>query len=120
MTKIVWEGTRKEFGTSHRSLPVPKNAIKIREGDGFIKRAILFGILPMLICMAAVVMKAYFNKESPVSPVYLIPAIAIGFIIALPLHEFCARCLLSQRGYCVGRVMYSQNGGICCFVLSSY
>ncbi len=88
MAKIVWEGNRKEFGTSHRSPPVPQNAIKIREGDGFIKRAIPFGILPMVICMVAVVMKAYLNKEPPVSPVYLIPAIAIGFIIALPLHEF--------------------------------
>ncbi len=103
MANIVWEGTRKEFGTSHRSLPVPKNAIKIREGDGFIKRAILFGILPMLICMAAVVMKAYFNKESPVSPVYLIPAIAIGFIIAHPLHEFAhAVCYPKEATVWVG------------------
>ncbi len=88
MAKIVWEGNRKEFGTSHQGPPVPQNAIKIREGDGFIKRAIPFGILPMVMCMVAVVMKAYFNKEPPVSPVYLIPAIAIGFIIAIPLHEF--------------------------------
>lgn len=87
MAKIVWEGNRKEFGTSHRSPPAPQNAIKIRERDGFIKKAIPFGILPMVICMVAVVMKAYLNKEPPVSPLYLIPAIAVGFIIALPLHE---------------------------------
>ncbi len=103
MAKIVWEGNRKEFGTSHQSPPVPQNAIKIREGDGFIKRAIPFGILPMMICMVAVVMKAYFNKEPPVSPVYLIPAIAIGFIIAIPLHEFAhAVCYPKEATVWVG------------------
>lgn len=103
MAKIVWEGNRKEFGTSHQSPPVPQNAIKIREGDGFIKRAIPFGILPMMICMVAAVMKAYFNKEPPVSPVYLIPAIAIGFIIAIPLHEFAhAVCYPKEATVWVG------------------
>ena len=103
MAKIVWEGNRKEFGTSHQGPPVPQNAIKIREGDGFIKRAIPFGILPMVMCMVAVVMKAYFNKEPPVSPVYLIPAIAIGFIIAIPLHEFAhAVCYPKEATVWVG------------------
>lgn len=87
MAKIVWEGNRKEFGTSHQSPPVPQHAIKIRDGEGLMKRAIPFGIFPMMICMAAVVVKAYLNQEPPVSPVYLLPAFAIGWFIALPLHE---------------------------------
>lgn len=41
----------------------------------------------MLICMAAIVIKVYINREPPISPIYIIPAIAIGLIIALPLHE---------------------------------
>ena len=101
MAKIVWEGNRKKFGTSHQSPSVPHNAIKIREGNGFIKRAIPFGILPMIICMVAVITKAYFNKEPPVSPVYLI--LAIGFIIALPLHEFAhAVCYPKEATVWVG------------------
>ena len=87
MAKIVWEGNKKEFGTSHQSPPVPQNAVKLRDGEGLLKRAIPFGIFPMVICYAAMVTKAYLNKEPPVSPAYLLPAIAIGLIVALPLHE---------------------------------
>lgn len=103
MARIVWEGNRKEFGTSHQSPPVPQNAIKIREGEGFIKGAIPFGMLPMMICTVAIVMKAYFNQEPPISPIYLIPAIAIGLIIALPLHEFAhAVCYSKEATVWVG------------------
>ena len=104
MAKIVWEGNRKEFGTSHRSPPVPQNAIIIRERDGLIKKAIPFGILPMVMCMVAVVMKAYLNKEPPVSPLYLIPAIAIGLsllFLYMSLHTLFAirKMLLCGLGY---------------------
>ncbi len=103
MARIVWEGNRKEFGTSHQSPSVPQNAIKIREGEGFIKGAIPFGVLPMIICTVAVVMKAYFNKEPPISPIYLIPAIVIGLILALPLHEFAhAVCYPKEATVWVG------------------
>ena len=60
MANIIWEGNRKEFGTSHQSPPVSKNAIKILDSEGIIGKSLPFGILPMLI----------------------------GFIVALPLHEF--------------------------------
>ena len=103
MARIVWEGNRKEFGTSHQSPSVPQNAIKIREGEGFIKGAIPFGVLPMIICTVAVVMKAYFFKEPPISPIYLIPAIVIGLILALPLHEFAhAVCYPKEATVWVG------------------
>lgn len=87
MAKIVWEGNGKEFGTSHQSPPVPQNAVRLRDGEGFLKRAVPFGICPMIICFAAVFVKAYVHKESPVSPIFLLPAIAVGCIVALPLHE---------------------------------
>lgn len=109
MAKIVWEGNKKEFGTSHQSPPVPLNTIKIRDAEGFIEKAIPFGTLPMLICMAAVFIKAFINQEPPVSPLYLVPAIAIGFIIALPLHEFAhAVCYPKEAvvwvGLCIRKV----------------
>ena len=85
---IVWEGNKKEFGTSHQSPPVPQNAVKLRDAEGFIGKAMPFGIAPMMICMLAVFIKAFINKEPPISPISLIPAFLIGFIIALPLHEF--------------------------------
>ncbi len=87
MPKIVWEGNKREFGTSHQSPPVPQDAVKLRDGEGLLKRAIPFGICPMAICFAAVAVKAYLNREPPVSPLFLLPAIAIGLVAALPLHE---------------------------------
>lgn len=87
MPKIVWEGNKREFGTSHQSPPVPQNAVKLRDGEGLLKRAVPFCIFPMVICFAAVAVKAYLNRESPVSPLFFPPAIAIGLIVALPLHE---------------------------------
>jgi hypothetical protein len=32
--------------------------------------------------------KAFLNKQSPIDPLFLLPSFVIGFIIALPLHEF--------------------------------
>lgn len=84
---IVWEGNKKEFGTVHQSSPIPQDAIKIRDAEGFIGKALPFGIAPMMICMLVVFLKAFTNKEPPISPIFLIPAFLIGFIIALPLHE---------------------------------
>lgn len=88
MATIVWEGNKKEFGTSHQSPPCPQNAVMIRDAEGAIGKALPFGIPPMLICALAVFLKALINRESPISPIFLLPAILIGLIIALPLHEF--------------------------------
>ena len=85
---IVWEGNKKEYGTTHDKPPIPQNAVKIRDAEGFIGKAVPFGVVPMMICMLSVFLKSFINRESPVSPLFLIPAILIGFIIALPLHEF--------------------------------
>ncbi len=84
---IVWEGNKEEFGTSHQSPPVPKHAVKIHDSEGFIGKALPFGIPPMMICMLVVFLKAFINKEPPFSPIFLFPALLIGFVIALPLHE---------------------------------
>ena len=51
MPTIIWEGNKKEFGTSHKCSELPENAVKLREADGFIGKAMLYGIAPMMICM---------------------------------------------------------------------
>lgn len=88
MAKIIWEGNKKEFGTVHKSPQVPQNAVKIRDAYGFIGESFTFGIIPMAICMLVFFLKAFINKESPISPIFFIPAFLVAFIIALPLHEF--------------------------------
>ena len=85
---IVWEGNKKEFGTTHGKPSFPQNAVKIRDAEGFIGKAVPFGVVPMMICMLAVFLKSFTNKGSQISPLFFFPAIVIGFIIALPLHEF--------------------------------
>lgn len=103
MANIIWEGNRRKLGTWHPSKPVPQNAIKIRDADGVIEKATPYAILPMLICMATVVIKAYIYGESPVSPVYMIPGFVVGLIIALPLHEFAhAICYPKEATVWVG------------------
>lgn len=87
MPTIIWEGNKKEFGTSHKCSELPENAVKLRESDGFIGKAMLYGIAPMMICMMSMPIKVFLNKQSPIDPLFLIPAFVIGFIIALPLHE---------------------------------
>ena len=87
MPQIVWEGNKKSFGTSHQSLPIPKNAIFLRSANGFIGKSMPFGIVPMLLCMLVVFFKAFFRKEPPIDPLFLIPGFAIGMLVALPLHE---------------------------------
>lgn len=100
---IVWEGNKKEFGTVHQSSPIPQDAIKIRDAEGFIGKALPFGIAPMMICMLVMFLKAFTNKEPPISPIFLIPAFLIGFIIALPLHELVhAVCYPKEETVWVG------------------
>ena len=80
---IIWEGNKKEFGTQHQSPPVPQNAVKIRDAEGFIGKSLPLGIVPITLCMVAMVLKAFINREPPISPVFLIPAFLIGFMMAL-------------------------------------
>lgn len=87
MPQIVWEGNKKGFGTSHDCPDIPDNAVKLRDADGFIEKALPYGIIPMVICVLSVFLKAFLNKQPPIEPLYLIPAFVIGFVVALPLHE---------------------------------
>ena len=87
MPTIIWEGNKKEFGTSHECPPLPENAVKLREADGFIAKALPYGIAPVMICILAVFLKAYLKKAVPIDPIFMIPAFIIGFVVALPLHE---------------------------------
>ena len=54
---IVWEGNKKQFGTKHESPSVPQNAVKIRDAEGFIGKALPFAIVPMIFCMLAMILK---------------------------------------------------------------
>ncbi len=41
MPKIIWEGNKKDFGTYHDCDPIPENAVKLREAEGFIGKAMI-------------------------------------------------------------------------------
>ena len=100
---IIWEGNKKEFGTQHQSPPIQQNAVMIRDAEGFIGKSVPFMIVSIMICMLAMVLKAYINREPPISPAFLFPALLIGFIIALPLHEIAhAICYPKEATVWVG------------------
>lgn len=100
---IVWEGNKNEFGTWHQSPPIPQNAVKLRDAEGFMGKSVPFMTVPIMICMLAMVLKAYINRESPISPAFLFPAFLIGFMIALPLHEMAhAICYPKEATVWVG------------------
>ena len=52
MPKIIWEGNNKDFGTYHDCDPIPENAAKLREAEGFIGKAVPYG---MSLCMLYVI-----------------------------------------------------------------
>ncbi len=98
MPNIVWEGNKKEFGTLHSCAEPPKP----------------YGIAPMVICMLAVFLKAFINKQPPLEPLFLILAFIIGFLIALPFHEFMhALCYPKGAtvwvGLCLRKIAASDN-----------
>ena len=87
MAKIIWKGNKKEFGTVHKSPQVPQNAVKIRDAYGFIGESFTWYNTDGNLYVGSF-FKAFINKESPISPIFFIPAFLVAFIIALPLHEF--------------------------------
>lgn len=105
MPNIIWEGNKKEFGTNHQSPPIQGNAIKLRDSDGFINKALLYGILPMMLCMLAVFLKAFKYKEPPMEPLFLIPGLIIGFIETITLTWTV------NNGNCSYYVYDFSNGG---------
>ena len=87
MPEIVWEGNRKEWGLPHDGEPLHENAVRIKTAGNVFRDSIPYGIPPMLICFLAVFLKAFLNREPPIDPVFLLPALVIGMTVALPLHE---------------------------------
>ncbi len=103
MPNIIWEGNKREFSTDHECPVISEKAVKLREADGFIGKALPYGIAPMMICMLAVFLKAFLNNQPPIEPIFMIPAMLLGFIVALPLHELMhAVCYPKQATVWVG------------------
>lgn len=103
MPKIVWEGNQKEWGLPHNGELLHPNAVKIKTSDNFFKDSIPYGIPPMLICFLTVFLKAFMNQESPIDPLFLLPAWVVGMVVAMPLHELMhAICYPKQAVVWVG------------------
>ena len=109
MSKLIWEGNQAEWGLPHPERPLPENAVKIQTSDHVFRDSLPYGIPPMLICFSALFLKASLNHESPVAPLFLLPALIVGMIVALPLHEWMhAICYPKQAevwiGFCLKKV----------------
>ena len=109
MPKIVWEGNKKEWGLPHEGEPLHENAVRIKTADNVFRDSIPYGIPPMLICFLTVFLKAFLNKEPPIDPLVILPALVIGMIVALPLHELMHAICYPKRavvwvGLCLRKV----------------
>jgi hypothetical protein len=103
MPKIVWEGNQKAWGLPHSGEPLHPNAVRIKTSEQPFKDSLPYGIPPMLICFLTVFLKAFLNRESPIDPRFLLPAMVIGLTVALPLHELMhAICYPAQAVVWVG------------------
>jgi len=101
--KIVWEGNKKEWGLPHDGEPLHENAVKIKTSGNVFRDSIPYGIPPMLICFLAVFLKSFLGKDSPIDPLFILPAVVIGMIVAMPLHELMhAICYPKQAVVWVG------------------
>ena len=87
MPKIIWEGNQ-DWNRNFKDKQLPAHANKISRPDNIIKSSLPYGILPMLICFLAVIIKKNISNEFIFNLWFMPLGFIIGFIIALPMHEY--------------------------------
>lgn len=87
MPKIIWEGNQ-DWNRNFKDKQLPAHANKISRPDNIIKSSLPYGILPMLICFSAVIIKKNISNEFIFNLWFMPLGFIIGFIIALPMHEY--------------------------------
>lgn len=84
---IVWEGNQ-PWGKEREEQPaIPSDAVMIRRPDDILKASVLYGILPMMICFAAVFFKSMYSEEFIFDLRFMPAGFIIGFL-SLPVHEY--------------------------------
>lgn len=112
MPNIVWEGNQKEWNIPHTGEQLKEGAEKIKTSENLFVDSIPYGVPPMVICILAVFLKAFLNREPPIDPFYILPAFIIGMAVALPLHE-----LMHAVCYPKGAVVWV---GLCLKKIAAY
>lgn len=102
MPKIHWEGNG-DWEKSFPELPVPPDAKPIQRPEDIVRGSALYMILPGTFCFAAVFIKARLAGTFLFDPWYAPLAFLIGFLVAMPLHEWLhAVCYPRQAVVYVG------------------
>ena len=87
MPKIRWEGNG-DWEKSFPERPLPPNAKRLERPADPVRASTPYMILPGLLCFAAVFVKARLARTFLFDPRYAPLAFLIGFLVAMPLHEW--------------------------------
>ena len=112
MAKIIWEGNQDwdERFALFEDEPLPPNAVKINKPENMFTASVVYMILPFLLCMVSVILKAWSGRLFPFDFRFALPSFIIGFIVAMPLHEILhAICYPSGVKVYVGIDMKKQR-----------
>ena len=63
MAKIIWEGNQ-PWGKEFPDIPLPEGAVKIKRPDNLLSASVPYGIIPMILCFIAVIIKKSTSTES--------------------------------------------------------
>lgn len=85
MPKIKWVGFQK-WDKGYPEIPLPEDATEITSPDHYFLASLKYGIIPMLVCFAALFGKRMLYGEFPLDRRFLIIGIVIG-ILLIPVHE---------------------------------
>ena len=114
IAKIVWEGNQpweKEFP----DIPLPKGAAKIKRPDNLLSASVPYGIVPMILCFIAVIVKKSASTEFLFDLRFMPIGFLIGFLL-IPVHEYIhAICYPKEAtvyvGVCIQKVAaYAVSG----------
>ncbi len=111
MPNIIWEGNQ-DWDKKFIDKPLTENAKKISRPDDIVKASTPYMILPGVLCFIAVLVKSRIAGEFIFNLWFAPLAFAIGFIVAMPLHE-----LLHAICYPRGATVYI---GVCLKQLKAY
>ena len=86
MAKIIWEGNQ-NWDKDFPDEPIPKGAVKLNRPDNILSASLPYGIIPMIICFAFVLIKKNTSTEFIFDLRFMPVGFLIGFLL-MPVHEY--------------------------------
>ncbi len=97
MAKIIWHGNKdwntvwdgnQPWDKEIREKDIPSDAVGINRPDDIVKASIPYMILPCVLCFLVVFARKRISPDFSFDMRFMILSYVIGFVAAMPLHEF--------------------------------